>query len=115
MENITLGQIQQVIVFSATLIASGSVILALAVKALNKAINKQIEPIIDDNKKIHKELKQNSLDTMRIAICSTEIPLKERVDIGKRYIGAGGNGSVKVIVHSLEKKYEEELKKEGRI
>ena len=115
MEHITLGHIQQIIVFLATFLTSGGIILSFALKSVNKVIKRQLEPIVEDNKKIHEELKQNSLDTMRIAICSDELPLKERLDIGKRYIESGGNGSVKVVVHSLEKKYEEELKKEGKI
>lgn len=119
MEHITLGHIQQVIVFLATFLTSGGIILKFALKSVNKVIKQQLKPIVEDNKKIHEELheelKQNSLDTMRIAICSDGLPLKERLDIGKRYIDSGGNGSVKVVVHSLEKKYEEELKKEGKI
>ena len=130
MEHITLGQIQQIIVFLATFLTSGGVILAFALKIGKKILNKEIKEIFEsdikplciklqedvaivkkDNTKIHEELKKNSLDTMRIAICSNELPLRERVDIGKRYIDDGGNGAVKVIVHKLEKDYENELKK----
>lgn len=77
---------------------------------LMEEINKDIKSIKEDNKVIHKELVQNSLDTMRIAICSQELPLKERVEIGNKYIAKGGNGAVKVLVHVLEENYEKELK-----
>lgn len=77
---------------------------------LMEEIIKDIKSIKEDNKEIHKELVQNSLDTMRIAICSQELPLKERVEIGHKYIKKGGNGAVKVLVHVLEESYEKELK-----
>ena len=47
---------------------------------------------------------------MKIAICSEELPLSERVSIGKDYIDKGGNGAIKIKVHVLEDEYEKELK-----
>ena len=125
MANITIGQIQTAVIFLATFITSGGVILGFALKIIKGIISKQITPLCksiqddiskiqSDNKEIHEELKRNSLDTMRIAICSCELPLQERVDIGKRYIDAGGNGSVKVLVHTLEQRYEVELRRKER-
>ena len=81
---------------------------------LMEDINKEIKSIKEDNKKIHEDLKQVKLDTMKIAICSEEIPLHERVTIGDKYIEAGGNGEVKVLVHVLKERYEKELKEGGR-
>ena len=78
---------------------------------LMEEIIQDIKTLKEDNKQIHKELIQNSLDTMKIAICSEEIPLKERIEIGQEYIKKGGNGSVKVLVHVYEERYEQELKK----
>lgn len=77
-----------------------------------KIIKNDIREIKKDNKKIHNELKDNRLDTQRIAICSEEIPLSERITIGKDYIKNGGNGAVKVKVHVLEETYEKQLKEE---
>lgn len=75
-----------------------------------KEINKEIKEIKKDNKAIHSELLKNSLDTMKIAICSEELPLSERVSIGKYYVDKGGNGAIKIKVHVLEDEYEKELK-----
>lgn len=77
---------------------------------LLEEINKEIKEIKKDNKAIHSELLKNSLDTMKIAICSEELPLSERVSIGKDYIDKGGNGAIKIKVHVLEDEYEKELK-----
>lgn len=125
MENITLAQIQAIIVGFSTLLTAGGVILTFALKSVKKIIKSEMTPLCDsvqaevkklqdDNRAIHKELIQNSLDTMRIAICSEELPLKERIEIGDRYIDAGGNGSVKVRVKKLKEDYEKELRKEVR-
>lgn len=121
MENITLGQIQTIIVFFATLFTSGGVIVAIVSKILKNMIIKQITPLCnnmqeeikkiqEDNKMIHEELKRNSLNTMKNTICNDKVPLSERIKVGKEYIEAGGNGSVKILVHTLEEKYEKELK-----
>lgn len=115
MENITLGQIYQLLAFVVMFIGTAIALVKYAISAVSKIVDSKLNPIIEDNVKIHQELKQNSLDTMRIAICSDEVPLKERVDIGKRYITQGGNGSVKVLVHELEEKYAKQLREEGRI
>lgn len=82
-------------------------------KFLMEEVKEDIKSLKEDNKMIHKELLKNSLDTMKIAICSEEIPLKERIEIGNEYIQKGGNGAVKVLVHVLEEKYKNELK-EGK-
>ena len=75
-----------------------------------KEIKDDIKELKKDNKSIHAELLKNSLDTMKIAICSEELPLSERVSIGKEYIDKGGNGAIKIKVHVLEDEYEKELK-----
>lgn len=75
-----------------------------------KDLKREIKDIKTDNKVIHNELLKNSLDTMKIAICSEELPLSERVSIGKDYIDKGGNGAIKIKVHVLEDEYEKELK-----
>lgn len=77
---------------------------------LMKEIKDDIKELKKDNKSIHAELLKNSLDTMKIAICSEELPLSERVSIGKEYIDKGGNGAIKIKVHVLENEYEKELK-----
>ena len=77
---------------------------------LVKEIKDDIKELKKDNKSIHNELLKNSLDTMKIAICSEELPLSERVSIGKEYIDKGGNGAIKIKVHVLEDEYEKELK-----
>lgn len=121
MKNITLGQIQTTIIFFATFLTSGGVIVAVASKILKNMIVKQITPLCnsmqnqiskiqEDNNKIHEELKRNSLNTMKNTICNKDIPITERISVGKEYIEAGGNGSVKIIVHTLEEKYKKELK-----
>lgn len=121
MENTTLGEIQTIIVFFATLFTSGGVIVAIVSKILKNMIIKQITPLCnnmqeeikkiqEDNKMIHEELKRNSLNTMKNTICNDKVPLSERIKVGKEYIEAGGNGSVKILVHTLEEKYEKELK-----
>ena len=108
MENITIGQIGTTIAFLVALIG-GIEFLALRMKKYIKATMKdEIEPLKE-------ELRQNSLNTMKNTICNENIPLKERIEVGKEYIKHGGNGAVKVYFHGLEEKYERELKKEGKI
>jgi hypothetical protein len=81
-----------------------------------------VADILEDNKKIHakldrveSELKKNTLDTMKLAICNDCIPLSERVNIGKEYISKGGNGAVKIKVKILEEEYENKLRSENHV
>lgn len=121
MENTTLGEIKTIIVFFATLFTSGGVIIAVASKILKNMIVKQITPLCnsmqgeikkiqEDNNKIHEELKRNSLNTMKNTICNKDIPITERISVGKEYIDNGGNGAIKILVHTLEEEYEKNLK-----
>ena len=108
MENITIGQIGTTIAFLVALIG-GIEFLTLRMRKYIKATMKdEIEPLKE-------ELRQNSLNTMKNTICNENIPLKERIEVGKEYIEHGGNGAVKIYYHGLEEKYEKELKKEGKI
>lgn len=118
MENITLGQLQTTIIFLATFLTSGGVILAFALKIIRGIISKEITPLCEkmqnDIKLMHDELNENSLNTMKNSICNDNIPLSERVSIGQKYIEKGGNGAIKIRVHQLEEQYEKELKKGGK-
>ena len=108
MENITIGQIGTTIAFLVALIG-GIEFLALRMrKYIKRTMQDEIDPL-------KKELRQNSLNTMKNTICNENIPLKERIEVGKEYIEHGGNGAVKVYFHGLEERYERELKKEGKI
>ena len=108
MENITLGDISKIIAFLVALIG-GIEFLALRMrKYIKSTMQDEIEPLKE-------ELRQNSLNTMKNTICNENIPLKERIEVGKEYIEHGGNGAVKIYYHGLEEKYEKELKKEGKI
>ena len=128
MESITLGQIQTIITFIATFITSGGIILAFALKIGKKILDKSLEPFnkrideMDKNRKeqhnetlalidtLKTEINKNSLNTMKNTICNDNIPLSERVSVGKEYIENGGNGAVKIYVHKIEEEYEEQLK-----
>lgn len=118
MENITLGQIQTTIIFLATFLTSGGVILAFALKIIRGIISKEITPLCEkmqnDIKLMHDELNENSLNTMKNSICNDNIPISERISIGQKYIEKGGNGAIKIRVHQLEEQYEKELKKGGK-
>lgn len=104
MENITLGEIGTTIAFLSALIG-GIEFLALRMRKYIKTIMKdEIDPLKE-------ELYRNSLNTMKNTICNDNIPLSERICVGKEYIEKGGNGAVKIYFHKLEEQYEEELKK----
>lgn len=102
MENITLGQISTLVGFLVSFIG-GIEFLALRMrKYIKTTMQDEIEPLKE-------ELHKNSLNTMKNTICNENIPLSERVSVGRDYIEKGGNGAVKIYVHKLEEKYENEL------
>lgn len=64
---------------------------------------------------IKEELTKNSLNTMKNTICNDNIPIAERLSVGKEYLEKGGNGAVKIYLHQLENQYEKQLKKDERL
>ncbi len=77
-----------------------------AITVIIVAIRKIIKPLKELLKKIDtidRHQRENYLMTLRLTICSEEIPLEERLAAGDKYVKLGGNGAVK-------HKYEELLK-----
>lgn len=102
MESVTLGQISTLVGFLVALIG-GIEFLALRMrKYIKTTMQDEIDPLKE-------ELRKNSLNTMKNTICNDNIPLSERVSVGKEYIEKGGNGAVKIYVHKLEEQYEKQL------
>jgi len=104
MENITIGQITTIIVGVAALISGVEFLLI----RFNKLFDMKLAPI-------KKELEKNSLNTMKNTICNDNIPITERLIVGKEYIDKGGNGAVKVYVHKLEEEYERKIKGDEKL
>ena len=104
MENITIGQITTIIVGFVALISGVEFLLI----RFNKLFDMKLAPI-------KKELEKNSLNTMKNTICNDNIPITERLIVGKEYIDKGGNGAVKVYVHKLEEEYERKIKGDEKL
>ena len=127
-DSITIEQIRIFIVNFASIIAGGGVIAACFLKIGKGILTKELEPFnkrIDETNKareeqheetkreiasLKEELNKNSLNTMKNTICNKNIPISERLIVGKEYIDKGGNGAVKVYLHNLSEQYEKELK-----
>jgi hypothetical protein len=106
MENITLGQVSTLIAFLVALIGGIEFLAMRMRKYIKTTMKDEIDPLKE-------ELCKNSLNTMKNTICNDNIPLSERIAVGKEYIDKGGNGAVKIYYHNLEEQYEKELKKGG--
>ena len=50
---------------------------------------------------------------MKNTICNNNIPITERLIVGKEYIEKGGNGAVKIYLHKLEEDFANKLKEEN--
>ena len=105
MENITLGNMLGALLFVVSFIGAIE-FLALRTRRYIKNIMKdEIEPLKE-------ELRHNSLNTMKNTICNENIPITERLIVGKDYIEKGGNGAVKIYLHKLEEEFEKQLKQQ---
>lgn len=112
---------------TSSVIVAGGVICGLALKIGRGVLKKELKPFNDKISKMEKarieqheetkreinvlkdELTKNSLNTMKNTICNSNIPLSERISVGKEYVAKGGNGAVKVYLHKLETEYERGL------
>ena len=107
MENITLGQILTTLAFLVSLIGSVEFLAMRMRKYMTSTIQNELQPLKD-------ELHKNSLNTMKNTICNENIPITERISVGREYIEKGGNGAVKIYLHKLEEQYESMIK-EGKL
>ncbi|MDY4127659.1 hypothetical protein [Peptostreptococcus porci] len=58
-------------------------------------------------KNLDKDLKENTLMTLKLVIMNDDLSLEERIVAGEKYISLGGNGFVKEIYNKLvERKIE---------
>jgi len=128
MENITIGDIQHILTNFASIITAGGIVCVFALKVGKKVLDKSLQPFNDkmnemdklrieqheetkqEIKVIRDELTKNSLNTMKNTICNDNIPLSERISVGRDYIDKGGNGAVKVYLQELEEEYKKRFK-----
>lgn len=107
MENITIGQISSVLLFGVAFIGAIEFLALRMRKYIKTTMKDEIEPLKE-------ELHKNSLNTMKNTICNDNIPMTERISVGREYIEKGGNGAVKIYLHKLEEQYESMIK-EGKL
>ena len=108
MENLTIGDLSKLLLFAVSFIGAIEFLALRMRKYIKTTMQDEIDPLKE-------ELRRNSLNTMKNTICNENIPLKERIEVGKEYIEHGGNGAVKIYFHGLEERYEKQLREEGKI
>ena len=104
MENITIGQLSSALLFGVAFIGAIEFLALRMRKYIKSTMKDEIEPLKE-------ELHKNSLNTMKNTICNDNIPITERLEVGKEYIDKGGNGAVKIYIHKLEEQYDKEISK----
>lgn len=130
-DGVTVEQIRIFVVNFASFITGAGIICAFALKIGKGVLEKQLAPFKEDIRKtnearleqheetkreiatLKEELRKNSLNTMKNTICNDNIPISERLMVGKEYIDNGGNGAVKIYLHNLSERYENQLKGEN--
>lgn len=75
--------------------------------------NDFIKQLLEDNKEIHKELREQKAALLKSNIWNKSMPLKERVIAGEIYVNElGENGETKALYYMLREKLEKQLSKE---
>lgn len=108
LKSISVEQFVGAIILLSSFVGAIEVILYRVKKYIKDTMKDEIDPI-------KKELKKNSLNTMKNTICNENIPLSERLSVGKEYIELGGNGAVKIYIHKLEEEFERKLQREEKL
>ena len=73
-------------------------------------IYKTIKLIDNKIEEFDKNLKSNTLSTLRLVIINSEMPLKERLKAGAEYTDLGGNGEVHALYEFLCDEYKKNCK-----
>jgi hypothetical protein len=102
----------------ATAIVMATVALLVALQSftklnpLNKVRDWLNQPIKEDLSIIHKKLSELEDKQLKLMVCSSDLPLSERVVAGRIYVKDRHlNGDVKARYEVLEEEYKEELRK----
>ncbi len=106
MENITLGNMLGALLFVVSFIGAIEFLAFRMRNYIKNTMKEEIDPLKE-------ELHRNSLNTMKNTICNENIPITERLIVGKEYIEKGGNGAVKIYLHKLEEDFANKLKEEN--
>lgn len=78
---------------------------------LIEPLDAKINQILEDNKELHKEVKKLGGDILQLKICSSDVPIEERLIAGHEYVDIRGlNGEVKIKYKVLQDEYEKQLK-----
>lgn len=85
-----MGEVEAIILRAAALV-SAVTLIAVAIRKILKPLKEVLEKI----ETIDRHQRENYLTTLRLTICSEEIPLEERIAAGDKYVALGGNGAVK--------------------
>jgi hypothetical protein len=71
--------------------------------------NSRFDDMYKTVKKMETKITGIERDVLRLNLISAENPMETRLDAGKRYIEAGGNGPANVIYEKLRHDYEKKL------
>ena len=104
MVNWTLGNINSDLVLIAGILGGLEFLAFRTRKYIKNTMKDEIEPM-------KKELRTNTLNTLKNTMCNECMPLSERLAAGKEYVEMGGNGGGKIYFHNLEKQAAEKLSK----
>ena len=77
-----------------------------------RSIEKRFDNIDDHFKSSDRDLKENTLMTLKLVIMNRDLSLEERISAGDLYINQGGNGYVKKVYEHLLLEVEKDLNKE---
>ena len=70
---------------------------------------KVIKNIDDRFDSYEKQLKEDRMHIMKLALFNDRLPLQDRLQAGKTYLELGGNGSGKIMYNKLLKRMEEAI------
>lgn len=84
-------------------------IIKFVIKPIAKVLHK-IESLSEKVETLGNHDHDNYLSLLRLCLVSEEMPIEERLEAGRKYVDAGGNGAAKALYKILLEQYENELK-----
>lgn len=106
-------QLKEIASIALALTAIGSLTVAI-IKFIYKPIHKilnELKTLVNKVETLGNHDHENYLSLLRLSLVSEEMPMSERLEAGRKYIEAGGNGAAKALYKVLLEKYESDLKK----
>lgn len=94
------------IVDIASVVTAITVVCGFIIKLLDTS-----HKVLKEIERLEEEMKYDRIHILKLALFSSDLPIQDRIEAGRKYIEMGGNGTGKIEYEMLLERYKKEQAK----